>query len=565
MSTLSDHGIMIPEGSTGEIHVTCPKCSPSRKKHGEKCLAVNIEKGTWFCHHCQWAWGLAADAVEQKPVEYVRPVYKPSGLPPAVVEYFKKRGIPEGILTENQIGYGVSFKDGVGGIRFPYLKGGVVVNVKHRGYSKQFRQETGAEKCLYRFDSIAKGGETLIITEGEIDALSFQVAGYSAVTSVPDGAPAPDAKTFNSKFDFLQSAETILAAFGRVILAVDNDAPGKVLERELARRIGPEKCYRVEYPDGCKDANDTLVKHGPGALIALVKASKPYPVDGLMSVSDLKSEVYDLYDRGPNRGESTGWPSVDALYRVRAGEMTVITGIPSSGKSNFLDALAVNLADYCGWAFAVFSAENWPPAKHISSLIEKVNNAPFSGDGRTVRRMNRSDVGEALGFLERHFFFIKPNETVMSVDVILEKARVAIFRHGVQGIILDPWNEIEHLFGALSETQYISQELTKIRRFARMNAVHVWIVAHPRNLVKDKNGIYAPPTMYEISGGANWRNKADYGLCVHRPNLHDDITEIHVQKVRFREVGRIGSTKLRFCMETSRYFDKEERKKNEQL
>jgi len=555
MNTYSDYGIEVPYDVTGENRTLCPECSPHRKKSSEKCLAVNTEKETWFCHHCGHSGGLKKDARTDRESIIIKPVFKKSELPQKVIDWFQKRGIPEHILSANQISHGKSFKD-KNGIQFPYFKGGVAVNIKHRSHDKDFRQEKKAEKCLYRFDDIAKcKGDTLVICEGEMDALSFQAAGFEMVTSIPDGAPSANAQSFRSKFDFLKSAEQIFQHYKKIILAVDNDAPGKLCEQELARRIGAEKCFRVKYPAGCKDANDVLVKRGKEAVVNLVKTATPYPVEGLLSPSDYEREVFNLYDLGPNRGVSTGWKKLDEFYTIKTGEMTIVTGIPGSGKSNFIDSLMVNLIKQQEWSFAVFSPENWPVERHIQTLLEKVEGKPFATNGHYTDRMTRESVGDLLEIINDHFFFIVPPEDLLTVEIILEKARAAIFRHGVKGIVLDPWNEIDHLYDGKTEAQYLSEKLTKIRRFARMNAVHIWVVAHPKNLVKDTSGIYKPPSMYEISGGAHWRNKADNGLCVHRPNYQDDITDVYIQKIRFREVGKPGEVSLRYCRDTGTYSD----------
>ncbi len=563
MKTYSDYGITLPHGAAGEVRTTCPECSSHRKKSSEKCLAVNIDKKTWFCHHCGYAGRLNSAGSDSCPAsEYRKPSYKKSNLPQNVIEWFQKRGIPESILTLNEIGYGNSFKDKKG-IQFPYRKGGVVVNIKHRSRDKDFRQEKSAEKCFYRFDEIAKcNGDTLIVCEGEIDALSFQTAGFEMATSIPDGAPSPGAKNFNSKFDFLKSAESIFSHYQKVILAVDNDAPGKIAESELARRIGAEKCYRVKYPQGCKDANEVLVKHGSQALTDLVDYAIPYPVEGLLSPVCFEQEVLALYDNGQNRGFSTGWDTLDEYYSIKPGEMTIVTGIPGSGKSNFVDALMVNLLNSQGWAFAVFSPENWPVERHIQTILEKVELKPFAKHGRYTKRISREDVQEVLKIIDAHFHFIVPKEDLLTVETILEKARIAIFRHGVKGVVIDPWNELDHLYEGKTEAQYLSEKLTKIRRFARLNAVHVWVVAHPKNLSKELDGAYRPPTMYEISGGAHWRNKADNGICVHRPDYQNPITEILIQKIRFKEVGKVGATRLRYCADTGTYSDAEDRTEN---
>jgi twinkle protein len=294
---------------SGQERTTCPQCSLDRKKSAERCLSVNTTDGTWFCHHCGWSGTL-----KEKRTEYKLPKYKkPSTLPENVIEWFEKRGIPEHILAQNGIGYGQSFK-GKKGIQLPYYMGGTVVNVKHRSHDKNFRQEKDAEQCLYRFDAISATSGPLVITEGEIDALSVQTAGHDRVTSIPDGAPSKNTQNFTTKFDFLKSAEKVLADCEKVILAMDNDPPGKRAEQELIRRIGAENCWRVEYPIGCKDFNDVLVKHNPEKVQELLDDAHPVPVDGLFRVKDFEKEVYTLYEHGANRGLSTGWKTIDPYY-----------------------------------------------------------------------------------------------------------------------------------------------------------------------------------------------------------------------------------------------------------
>ena len=548
---LREHGIEIPSGSTGQVRTKCPSCSPTRHKTWDKCLSVNVEEGTWFCHHCGFK---TPKGIQDKAVEYKAE----TKLPESVIDWFKKRGIGKQVLADNSIGYGQSFQD-MKGIQFPYFKGGKVVNIKHRTHDKRFRQERNATKCFYRFDSIVDRSGRLIITEGEIDALSCCESGMDQVVSIPDGAPSADSKNFRTKFNFIQSAEKILKQFDRIVLAVDNDEPGQRAEEELSRRIGPEKCYRVSYPKGCKDLNDVLVRHGKDRVKSVISSARPMPVSGIIEPMDMEDRMCELYDCGFVRGFSTGWDSVDKIYTVKPCEMTIVTGIPGAGKSNFIDALMVNLSLLENWSHAVFSPENWPIERHIKTLLEKLVRKPFDmalKDGFNVyKRMSKEEVTSGIRELNDYFHFIVPDEEIMTVDTILEKVRMAIFRYGVKGVVIDPWNEVEHQFNGLREDQYISLQLTKIRQFARKHGVHIWVVAHPRNLTKDENGNYRPPTMYEISGGAHWRNKADNGLCIHRPDYKKDEVKIFVQKIRFREVGKIGETTLKYIRSNGRYED----------
>lgn len=554
--SFSEHGIQVTETS-GHTRTTCPRCSPSRRKSTEPCLSVDIDEKLWFCHHCGWSGSLnnGRDPDEIKQ-HFSKPEYKWTDLPSNVVQWFKKRGISERTLKLNQIGYGPSFGE-TKAIQFPYIKGGEVVNIKHRTHDKRFRQEKNAEKCLYRYDEIAKGGDTLIVTEGEIDSLSFQEAGFGCVCSIPDGAPSAEAKEYRTKFDFLNSATDIIAGYSKVVIATDSDIPGRVAEKELARRVGIEKCYRVEYPPDCKDANDVLVKHGQTALQALIRNAEPFPISGLFPIGNLKSSVETLYDQGAVRGYTTGFMNLDKYYTVAPGRLTIVTGIPGHGKSEWLDAVQVNMIARHDWKFVVCSPENWPPEIHAQKYIEKIVSKPFAKSSWSSYRMERREIDIALSQIEKSVFFLMPekDDEFLTVDYILERTRAAIKRHGINGLIIDPWNEMEHMQEkGEREDLYISRTLSKLRRFARRYGIHIWLVAHPQKLQKDKDtGGYKPPTMYEISGGAHWRNKADMGLCVHRPNLKEDITEVYIQKVRFKYEGQIGVAKFTYSRDTGEY------------
>lgn len=556
MDTYRNHKINLDMNATGEHRLTCPECSHDRHKKHERCLAVNADKKVWICHHCGWTGGLGEKTEDSTIRNYERPKHIHVDLSADLLQYMLDRCISKETLAANGICQGQFSKDKPS-IKFPYIKDGVVVNAKHRTTDKQFRQEKNAEQCLYRFDAIATlDSERVIITEGEIDALSLFECGFYDATSVPNGAPAPNAKNYAREFSYLESAESVFAQKKQVILAVDNDAPGKTLEQELARRIGVEKCWRVEYPIGCKDINDVLRKYGPLKVSQTIYAAKPYPVEGIFTPTDIKDLIFHLHEHGSQCGTSTGWVKMDRFYTVKTGQLTIITGIPGSGKSNWLDALMVNLAKTNDWPCAVFSPENWPLQRHAQSIIEKWTHKTFMSGSEYTQKLSKTELKEAISQIADKFYFIMPEESCMTMESILEKLKVTIFRHGVKCIAIDPWNEIEHDYGNLTETQYISNMLGKIRRFARLNDVHVWLVAHPQKLQKDKDtGKYKPPTMYEISGGAHWRNKADVGICVHRPDVTKDETDIQVQKVRFREVGQLGIVRFSYDRLTGVYND----------
>lgn len=565
MKTWEELGIYVPTGYAGEeFYTTCPSCSAGRKKPKEKCLSANLTEGVFYCHHCGYSGTLKSGSdrpVALKRREYKVPAYVPASAEQPLYDWFAKRGISKEIVDRNQISTGTiwmpQLDKEVRAIRFPYYRGGSVVNVKYRDSAKNFRMESGAERILYGMDDC--NGDTLIWVEGEIDKLSVEASGSLNCISVPDGAPSPTAKNYSSKFEFLENCEEFVSGFAKHVIAVDSDAAGKVLESELARRLGHEKCSRVTWPSDCKDANEVLIKHGARKVAECIEYARPYPVSGLYQIIDLQHDINDLYEKGMDRGESTGWHSVDDLLTVSVGQWTLVTGIPGHGKSEWLDALMVNLSVFSGWRFAIFSPENQPLTMHFKKIAEKYIGKPFHGH----HRMDHSELLNAQAWANDHFTFILPPSDNLSLDSILQLARISILRNGVKGIVIDPWNELDHSRpNQLSETEYISECLSKIRRFARENQVHVWLVAHPAKLRKEKTDDgrleYPVPTPYDVSGSAHWRNKADNSITVFRHVSEGNSTvEVHVQKVRFKSNGKPGVANLTYDYMTGRYTEEE--------
>ena len=266
------------------------------------------------------------------------------------------------------------------------------------------------------------------------------------------------------------------------------------------------------------------------------------------------AEVRDLWKRGLPPGDRTGWPSVDQLYSVAPGQLTIVTGWPSSGKSEWLDALLVNLAKH-DWKIAIFSFENQPVSLHITKMLEKWTGKPFR-DGPT-ERIAIDEVDEYTDDLEQHFTFADTSVGSLTATDCIEQAEpwLAQFPESKRGLVIDPWNELEHWRPAnLSETEYVSQTLSMVRNWARRNRVHVWIVAHPAKMRREDGKLPIPkPDM--ISGSQHWWNKADCCITVFRDfEKHEspDI-DIHVQKIRFRHIGRLGVATLRYNIVTGTY------------
>jgi twinkle protein len=557
----SDFGISIPYGRRGEVDTTCPTCSPTRKKKSDKCLSVNTDDGTWFCQHCGWKGSLGRKTDWRDQMQTVRvhdlpkaPPAEEHVLPNEVLAWFAHRGIPDWVLSDAGITSGKEFSPAqnaeVTAIRFPYFRDHTLVNIKFRSHPKQFWMSKGAERILYGYDDVV-GQEEICIVEGEMDKLSIDAVQGPATCSVPDGAPSPEAANYANKFSFLESSEEIFTQAKRVILACDMDAPGKKLTDELARRIGFAKCFRVTWPDGCKDANETLVKLGSGAVCAALADAQPYPVDGIITVRDLHDASDALYESGFDRGLEINWPQWDTLCRAKAGLFTMVTGSPGSGKSHFVDNICVRLAKFHDWRFGICSPENQPLARHLAGIMSIAAEKPFTRG--PIERMDPEEMKRTRAWVDQHFTFVLPEEP--TVDRILELADVLVYRHGIKGLVIDPWNELDHTRpGNMTETEWVSRSISTLRNWARQRVVGIWLVAHPTKLQKDKDGNYPVPTMYDISGSAHFNNKADAGFSVWRNPLSNS-PEVHVQKVRFQETGELGVAGFWFDKATGRFVE----------
>ena len=249
----------------------------------------------------------------------------------------------------------------------------------------------------------------------------------------------------------------------------------------------------------------------------------------------------------------TGWVSLDPYYKVLLGQWTVVTGVPSAGKSEWLDALMVNLTSD-GWRFSVFSPENQPHASHAVSLMEKYIGKPFYPGPN--EKINDEEFSEALMWLDMHFQFVKTDKPNLE-SILNESMEFASGPDRKGGVIIDPYNQLEHFRPAhMSETEFISQNLSTVIRYARDYHVHIWVVAHPTKMARDKDGNRPVPTPYDISGSASWYSKSDNCITIWRdPNNSPELVDVHIDKIRFKRCGQPGQVTLRYDRVTGRYSD----------
>ena len=555
-----EEGLHIRNYSFGQHKEICPKCSHTRKKKSDMPLSVNIgtDSITWTCHHCNWQGGFN-DKVNnvtsfQKsipPKDITSPIS--SVLSDNASDWLQKRGISRetaekfGLYTLNN------------NLCFPYYYDGKVVNIKHRSKDKRFSQEAGALQTLFNVDRLKKNWKvkkSVIFVEGEMDVLALAECSIDNCVSLPNGAPK-QAKYDNDdkRFTAFAQSEWIFDA-DDVIIFTDQDEAGKALQLELVHRFGKDICRLVKLPnseDGSivKDANEALVKLGKQVIIDAVINAEAFPIEGVHRPREYHDMVQDIYEGKTQKAYSTGFKKLDEIYKIMPSTFHLVTGIPNHGKSNFLDQILMNLAEDLGWKFAVYSPEHSTP-NHIRRLLEKRVRKPF--DIGEYERMSQDELNSGIDFIDHHFRFIENTDAIPTIEYILQKAKVAKIRYGINGLVIDPFNQIspERDYNK-REDEHIRDIIAKCQQFARNHQIVVWMVAHPHKLHRNDSGVIPPPDLYQVSGSAHWANMADVGLVIHRDFEHN-FTQIITRKIREQGVyGNIGMVEFLFNMKTRCY------------
>lgn len=570
MENLSDYNIRLRSQSVGDHKTTCPQCSDTRRNKKDPCLSVTVEPdggAVWKCHHCEWSGNLKFDEQDRRDYRPVRKTYtKPSVIigteSNEMIRWFEARGIKRETVEKFNIVQTSTYfgSEKAGAIAFPYYLEGELVNRKYRTRDKRFRQEKDAQRTLFNVDAVKLFWETtedktVYFVEGEMDVLTLYQCGITNVVTLPDGAP--QSKKFDAddkRFQALQSSDWLSEA-DKVVIAVDDDEPGKNLEAELVHRFGRHRCWSVAWPKAndvpCKDANETLMTYDAETVIECLEAASPFPVDGLHAAGNYKKEVFDLYHGRYQRPLDTGWDDLDEIYKVMPGTFQLVTGIPNHGKSNWLDQLILNLSQRHGWKFALFSPEH-SAGVHLRRMVEKVVKKPF--ETGVVDRMTERELESGLEYLSERVWFLESKDAVPTIDWILEKAMIAAVRYGINGVVIDPFNTISAERGkSTREDEFIRDLIAKCKLFCQSHNITMWMVAHPHKLQRADGGAYNPPSLYEVAGSAHWNNMADVGLVVHR-DFDSNTTKVITRKIREQGLyGQIGEVEFAFDPQTRTY------------
>lgn len=584
---LYDLGIKLRRRS-GQEKVPCPKCSESRRNKKDPCLSVNITEGTYNCHHCGWKGNVKSFTRKDSRKEFSKPdpnMLKSAELNDRIVKYCEGRGLSKPTLEKFFI-HGKSewmpqTQKNESCMVFPYLREGEVVNAKYRDGRKNFRLVKDAELILFGMHTLP-GRHCAIITEGEFDCMAAYESGFGqdyepepnadgevvehelgrwAVLSVPNGASKG-----SQQLEYLDNCSDWLLGIDEFVIATDNDEPGIALKNELIRRLGAEKCRVVDWnilkshetqgnvpKMACKDLNEVLLVFGKDAVKSLLLQSGAIPVDGIYSVDDIFDQMLSNFKAGVQLAPTTRFTKMDEYFRWKKGDINLFIGYANWGKTLFALQAMLTKSIWDGWKWAIFCPENYPAHDFYDDLVEMYV-------GKWLQNMNEHEYTEACRFINDHIFYVYP-ENEHDITSIHEKFKYLILKKGVDGVMIDPFNQLDkNQKDYQRDDQYLSLTLKDIKRFALVNHVCYNIVTHPKNPSYQDGKQLPLCKVYDIAGGAMWANKCDQVLSYHRPRFHEDPNskevEVHLLKLkRKRTGGQLGSFELYLDWKQKRFVD----------
>ena len=508
----------------GNVKTKCPKCSHTRKNKRDLCLSVNIDDGLYNCHNCGWNGNIKF----KKKKEFIIPEKINLNITDRIRKWFKKRAISESTISHYKIGESFEYIPQVQAkrkcINFNYYRDEDIINIKFRDSQKNFKLVSGAELIFYGLNNI-KNIDRCYIVEGEIDCMSLHEIGLSNVCSVPNGASKG-----NQRLEYLDNCWEYFKNKKQIILCTDNDDAGMQLRNELARRFGNYKCKYVDFGE-FKDANEVLVSKGKDYLKELVQNGKHFPLEGVINIDNIWQNVLNFNEKGI-KNYDIGLPGSSDYFKLSMGEWSVVSGIPNSGKSDILDQVLCNLSMTYGFRCAMFSPESFPYEGHIKRIANKLKQKNCDND----------DLNDVKDFIEEHFYWIKIDLENLTLKSILQAFRELVFQKGINVCVIDPYNMLDH--SAQRDFTYVGKLLSQITQFCQQTKTHLFLVAHPRK-IESEGGQYKKPTLYDISGSADFFNKAYNGIiayrCIgHKTTYGSDSVKIFIEKVKRKENGQLG-------------------------
>ncbi len=528
---------------------TCPECSHTRKKKKDKCLGINWEKGMANCFHCGVVLQLhtyKSNKSQTKPYKLPEPVntYK---LSEKTLKFFEGRKIGLRALNIAKVSEGKEwmpqFKGEVLTIQFNYFINNKLINVKYRGPKKAFKLAKDAELIVSGIDRWIHEDEVIIV-EGEIDELSYIEAGFTNVSSVPNGGSSSNLTYLDNCYQYFENKK-------KIYLSVDSDEVGQKLQNELIRRLGADRCYLVDLGD-YKDANEALFAEGVEYLQNAILSSKECPLDNVKNYNDIQQSYHDYIINGCTPGYGIGINQFDKIFTTYTRQYIVVTGIPTHGKSDFVDQMCIGYSFNYGWKTAFCSPENQPEYLHTDKIIRKIY-----GKKVEAHELDTGIFKLVEDYYKEHFYHIDYKQGY-DLESVLEKGAELVKRYGIRCLVIDPYNKVPLKGVSKQNTNvYTTEYLNRIDNWCKQYDCLVILVAHPNKMHIKGEKTMPEPSFYDVKGGGEFYDMSYHGLLVYR-DFELEAVKVKVLKCKFANLGENQAyTYLMWNQNNGRYSETE--------
>ena len=453
--------------------------------------------------------------IASKP-SYVYPKREENNDMTKVIEYWGKRGISEKTLR-----YADIQADKFGNTVFNYYNDSdVLMNVKYRPSHKiqkgeakcWFQKGTSFSPILFNMNKCVPS-KPLYIQEGEGDCLSVIEAGYTNVVSVPNGSQ--NMQWIEENWDWLDQ-------FPKIIIWSDNDEPGKKMRKEAIHRLGSWRTYYIEITDHVpdeyaekhpqlkgkliKDANELLFYYGKEKVISYLNNPLELPVE---NVSDLsKAEDFDINNA---EGLYTGIKDLDnQIYKIVFGTVNIVTGQSGSGKSVFVNQIAICQALQQGYDVFVFSGEL--PTPHLKNWVETnmIGRENITMENGHIRHLNAEARNKMRQWYSGRVMVYDDGYDTTAKALLIKMEEMAR-KFGTKVFLIDNLMMVDLECSEEGRLQAEKNFIKELIYFAKKFNVLVFLVAHPRKLNGDIR-----ITKEDIAGSSNIVNLAHTVFSVHR-------------------------------------------------
>lgn len=536
--------------SNGKESLRCPSCDEVRSDKRDKSLKIDHNKGIGKCFYCEALTFRESNLNERTSYETPSQEWRNfTKLSDGLVKWcWSERMISQNTLNHfgvtEEKAYFPRLNDNSNSIVFNYFEQDKLVNKKYRTSKKDFAQFKGGKPIFYNINSII-GEERCYIVEGEFDVLAMYEAGYKNVISLPNGA--------NDNDDYWINSEKYLKDIKHFIIATDNDEKGIDTRNKISHRLGRFRCTFIDWE--YKDANGDLKER---VIEKTLSNEKRFPIGGTFNSFDLLDDTLKLYNEGMPKTiypKNKMFGEFNKEFSIMMGQLTVVTGIPSHGKSSFVDWYALNLVNDYDYKLSIFSPEHNPLGLYNSKYASLSVGKPFFGH----KKMSEKDLFRYTEWSKEKLYFTTSEEQITpDWDWLLEKFKEQMFTYGINIFIIDAWNKVQMPKG-MHGKEAIDSILTRITSFCVQYNVHIFLVAHPTKMKKnEKTNKYEIPDLYSVSGSSDFRNQTHNGLCVYRefPDENSDGCTLVINlKTKYDFQGNITSmTKFNWNNDNRRFY-----------